>query len=361
MLKRIIFTLALAAFCAFTQPGYGQEQGVTDIQNVLKQCGFDPGPVDGLWGSKTANAASKFLGAHGEPPNSTDKSDLIAMVDFYRTGDQGPCPADSEATGPVEVAEGNPVQAEGSGSGNSTGTDQHFIEVSNEINEALKETEVSYYRDEEFSVTNGILKGVTDNWYLPVPISAVERMDWNRYGDAISWHCYLDSAIALEAGPALTTSTICAYIHLGRTDRNTNKRLFPPLFQKFNTALSQYNGAPDPSTPQCFEWADLGSISTGAWRNAYGKVAKSFPSGDLGKVYDNAELVSNYKASHQHCLVGNERAMNQALIDMVVVGRQATEVDAEKIRIRDYFEGKVKECQAEFTRRFKQYDGKLCN
>ena len=114
------------------------------------------------------------------------------------------------------------------------------------------------------------------------------------------------------------------------------------------------------SASGCLEWADLGGIATGAWRNAYGNVAKGLNAGDLGKAWNRAELVKKYEASHEHCLSNNESAMRQATAGMVVVGRLATDVEDEKTRIRDYFQGKVNECQSEFLRRFHNVEHLMC-
>jgi hypothetical protein len=43
-----------------TKPGHGLGSRVMNVQKWLKQMGFDPGPVDGLWGKKTANAMMEF-------------------------------------------------------------------------------------------------------------------------------------------------------------------------------------------------------------------------------------------------------------------------------------------------------------
>ena len=76
---------------AKTRPPPKRDEGVASIQESLAQCDFNPGPVDGLWGRKTAAAAKEFVKAHGGAPKEA-RLDLIVQVDGYRVGDAGPCP-----------------------------------------------------------------------------------------------------------------------------------------------------------------------------------------------------------------------------------------------------------------------------
>ncbi len=52
--------------------------------------------------------------------------------------------------------------------------------------------------------------------------------------------------------------------------------------------------------------------------------------------------------------------MNEATSSMVVVGRLATDVENEKKRIKDYFQGQVNRCQANFRHRYSKYAGRIC-
>ena len=98
-MKTILGALAL---CLAFGAASAQEQGVTDIQSMLEQCGFNPGPVDGLWGATTAKAAAAFVKAHGDSPVLNDQSSLMAQVDVNRVGDAGPCPTGEPVSGAVE-------------------------------------------------------------------------------------------------------------------------------------------------------------------------------------------------------------------------------------------------------------------
>ena len=69
----------------------------------------------------------------------------------------------------------------------------------------------------------------------------------------------------------------------------------------------------------------------------------------------------NFQASHKHCLTNNEFAKDDALRNMVVVGRKVEDVAVERQRIFDYFQGKVNECQAEFRRRFEANEARMCS
>ena len=79
-----------------------QHSQVHGIQQMLTQCGFDPGPLDGRWGRQTAEAAAQFVRAHGgeaEDPlwvQASDpdyRADLIAQVESHRSGSSEPCPS----------------------------------------------------------------------------------------------------------------------------------------------------------------------------------------------------------------------------------------------------------------------------
>ena len=83
------------------------DENVRDIQAMLSDCGFKPGPADGLWGRKTTAAAAAFVKAHGGSPSS-DRTILLAQVDGNRIGDAGPCPRSEPAES--EPAQGRDVQ-----------------------------------------------------------------------------------------------------------------------------------------------------------------------------------------------------------------------------------------------------------
>ncbi len=69
-----------------------QAENISEIQQVLNQCGFNSGPIDGAWGKKTAKAATAYVRAHGGAPNTDSRTRLMAQVNSYRVGDAEPCP-----------------------------------------------------------------------------------------------------------------------------------------------------------------------------------------------------------------------------------------------------------------------------
>ena len=66
-------------------------ESVRQIQSVLEQCGFDPGPIDGIWGRRTGKAAAAFVKAHGISLQAGE-AEIMAQIDSVRIGDAGPCP-----------------------------------------------------------------------------------------------------------------------------------------------------------------------------------------------------------------------------------------------------------------------------
>ena len=55
---------------------------ISDAQYVLTQCEYDPGPIDGIWGRKTENAAKNYITNHGGLPASGPTNLLIQMESY---------------------------------------------------------------------------------------------------------------------------------------------------------------------------------------------------------------------------------------------------------------------------------------
>ncbi|MBC6443164.1 MAG: peptidoglycan-binding protein [Rhodobacteraceae bacterium] len=81
---------------------YSHNNQVREIQQMLAQCGFDPGPVDGNWGRQTARAAAEYIRAHGaladnarwtEPSDTDRRTSLIAQIGTHLEKSAQPCPA----------------------------------------------------------------------------------------------------------------------------------------------------------------------------------------------------------------------------------------------------------------------------
>ncbi len=47
------------------KPGYGTERAVTNLQYMLVALGYDPGTIDGIYGSNTSKAVSAFQRDYG--------------------------------------------------------------------------------------------------------------------------------------------------------------------------------------------------------------------------------------------------------------------------------------------------------
>ena len=62
------------------------------LQETLSQCGFEPGPADGVWGTKTARATADYIRAHGGNPRSGVESVLLFQAAGYVISAGGPCP-----------------------------------------------------------------------------------------------------------------------------------------------------------------------------------------------------------------------------------------------------------------------------
>lgn len=71
--KNIVATLFLAMFALVATPlaAVNLDQSVQDVQKVLKEKGFDPGPIDGIMGPKTRSALRQFQEKNDLKPTGT--------------------------------------------------------------------------------------------------------------------------------------------------------------------------------------------------------------------------------------------------------------------------------------------------
>ena len=75
---------------------------VREIQEMLVQCGFEPGPIDGHWGHQTARAAADYIRAHGGSVRSGIEVLLINQVQDLVVSSGGPCPQAEETEPEIE-------------------------------------------------------------------------------------------------------------------------------------------------------------------------------------------------------------------------------------------------------------------
>jgi len=59
---------------------------ISHIQRRLTEENFDPGPVDGIYGPKTAEAIREFQAASGVDANGEVSEELIALLDGEVSG-----------------------------------------------------------------------------------------------------------------------------------------------------------------------------------------------------------------------------------------------------------------------------------
>ena len=131
-----------------------------------------------------------------------------------------------------------------------------------------------------------------------------------------------------------------------------------------NNLIDHYNqnGGNTAGQPvKCYNWVNLGNFHLGTWKNGNGRETSGLPAGSGIKIWDDETLLKDYKAARQHCVSGANGAMDSAVSAMVLIGRQASDVDNEKKRIRSFYKANLDKCQAEFKRRFKKYENKFCD
>ena len=71
-----ILSLAFLMACISAEIAWGQDYKVKHLQSKLTLSGFNPGPIDGFWGSRTASAFTKMLNENGIKITSVTKSDI---------------------------------------------------------------------------------------------------------------------------------------------------------------------------------------------------------------------------------------------------------------------------------------------
>ena len=71
-----ILSLAFLMACISAEIAWGQDYKVKHLQSKLTLSGFNPGPIDGFWGSRTASAFTEMLNENGIKITSVTKSDI---------------------------------------------------------------------------------------------------------------------------------------------------------------------------------------------------------------------------------------------------------------------------------------------
>ena len=72
------FILSLAFILLFLSAkiAFGQDYKVKHLQSKLTLSGFDPGPIDGFWGTRTATALNEMLSVNGIKRTSVTQSNI---------------------------------------------------------------------------------------------------------------------------------------------------------------------------------------------------------------------------------------------------------------------------------------------
>ena len=379
------FLLLISVFTSGLLYGDVEKDNIRAVQQVLKDCGFNPGPIDGIWGNKTTAAAKSFVRAHGGSPEAANYVILMVKVDAYRVGDAGPCPPPgtelaSEESGPTEEA----------GSAETDQAEESKVVGGKSENELL--ADVRDYLDGRTSAEtssdgtttvsqlkvlgNRIEYTVADDsptsvWTFSLQdIEGVEENTWYDEYAGFWFRCKKDPCIRfLMEGEGEYWSRD---IHIPiRSDMltlfDTDLQGVKNAVETLNNLIAHYNegGNANQSAGQpakCYNWAKLGKFHLGTWKNSYGQVTGSLPAGLDTKIWDDDTLWKDYETiRNNHCVVGAESAMDSAISAMVLVGRQAADVEAERKRIKNFYQTSLDKCQAYFDSKHRKYEGKFCN
>jgi len=90
----ILVFIVLQVFCLYFSVGYAYSDSVYNAQKKLKQLGYDPGPIDGIFGKKTKNAiknfqADNYINVTGQLNNETKEK--LGIQNSYRKVQTGQC------------------------------------------------------------------------------------------------------------------------------------------------------------------------------------------------------------------------------------------------------------------------------
>ncbi len=376
---KTIRLLCVAFLFVLAIPGYAEDEAsknsIREVQQVLSQCGFNPGPIDGAWGKRTTEAATAFVRAHGGNP-SNDKVMLMAQVDGERGTDAGPCPPAETTTqvsnesrpadeaGSVEADQGQEVETGGS--------NVDIESVSKKIQQFKR-------------IAGGLIYDAGNNYHLEIVVLK----------DRIVEQIYRDG-VKIEINSTIMFSELeRAYI---KGSRNTGYNLYVDLIENatkysrgglsgfyFSGGLSGFyfndydhtesaaialdevaeiyrENRINPSQPaKCYKWVSLGTFHLGTWVNGNGRKTSGLNAGSDTRLWDDEELAEEYQVSREQCVSSANGALDNAISAMVIIGRKAVEVDNEKKRIKDFYQNNLDKCQAGFKRRFKKYENKFCD
>ncbi len=378
--------LTMAAFLSLAMPGHAEDEAIKnnirEIQQVLNDCGFNAGPSDGIWGNRTTKAAQAFAQAHGWA-TFNDQSLLMAQVDAKRVGDNtDPCPSEETTTQASDESEpageaGSVTEEAGSGEADQA-----------EENETGGGANTSKEIEQFKRIVEGLIYDAGDNNYIEIQV----------FEDKVVEQVYVDGEKSEPDGTRLSRTQRCercgqfifselerAYIQGSRDigynlhiDLIENATEYSPGLtgEYFNDYDHTESGAialdevariyrenrtnPNPST-KCYEWVSLGTFHLGTWKNGNGRETSGLPANaNDTKIWDDDELFKDYQAAREDCVFSANHAMDSAIDAMVLIGRQATDVDNEKKRIRSFYKANLDKCQSEFDRRFRKYQNKFC-
>ncbi len=387
MIRTIRF-VAFAALVALATSVFATDEAsknsIREVQQVLKDCGFNPGPIDGIWGKITENAATAYVRAHGTTPIADDSVLLMAQVDGHRVGDSGPCPSagTDQASGQSRPeTEVSSVVADYSQKGNP-----HAGKNESELIEEVRKNLDFHYQHDSTDSTIGVevKVEVSDG-----KIIQIAHADYPLYtsagltsgGFVASYQSTIRLSEIASFSPygdfyCRENKTCVENIHENQTFRSERFQLgVVPGIANFwipdeqavvalNNLIAHYDGdsknSIDKEEIMCYEWVVLGSFHLGTWRSANGFVTRSLDVGSDTKHYSREDLLEEYMRVYKNCHTSAEFAMDAAFGAMVVVGLKVDDVEYEKKRIKEFYQNSLGLCQAEFKKRFDNYEAKMC-
>ena len=380
------------------------KQNTREVQQVLKDCGFNPGSVDGTWGDKTHAAAKAYVRAHGGSPNTDGYSILVEKMLRYNVGDANLCPpagsnqAASESRPTEEAGSVEADQAEESEVGGGVDEEKLIAEVRRTMERSRTYTDTNYNGTNQNVYYKGSIEISDDAIRLFV---STDKQEWsvfahaNDSSDERSHEMKLSDigeVIADDYGLQLKCRKDRECVHfelIGTGIQRPNIYIVEDSIEKhtsmylsqwleeflwdkdevehfanvLNNLIAYYDQ--DTATRQpakCYNWVNLGRFHLGTWKNSYGRETGSLSAGLSSKIWNDGELRDNYETiRNNHCVSGANNAMDSAISAMVLVGRQAADVEAERKRIKTFYQTSLDKCQAYFDSKYRKYEGKFCH
>jgi len=363
--NKILTRLTIAFTILLVQPIIADE-AVKGVQQVLKDCGFNPGPVDGIWGGSSVSAARQFVMAHGLTPSSIDDI-LFVQADSFRVGDSGPCPDTQPAQ--AKAVEGGPVEPVVTESDQAEQVEvasSPYAEIAELLEQPLSEDDNrrGWVEDQDYDFVYGSVTRVSENGtvltyyyggggasvtFTKFSLSDIESMEvpemtehekeqMRQYQKTVEdmqslyYFCKEGIQCSRKIKTFFSHGTEEA-VHDFKilVEKNGESDVWEDEDYGYSFSAHESGQLPDAwrsgryvdyhavvaafdriketgnqqagQALQCYNWASLGTFNIGKWKNGHGQETGGLLVGSNDELYDDDELWESYDHYHNGKIV----------------------------------------------------------